>query len=288
MMDRRSPWIHLALTVWTVMLVGLVLVEIGRLPLGLTAVLVPYLTLTAWHWIGHLRQPEPTEPALLSDDTVESPADIQPDEAADSPGSGDCPGNGDASMTTLSRPTEESIAPPTRWGRARRRSRALEPEPSSASWVQVRPGRFVRVDEMAPEHPAEGSGGDTRIEEPHGDTSPDTPGLTPDAGSIPNDADSIVVEPEPGRNHAVGNAPQTGVPGDGEIPERSIAGSLATTTYLIGRPSGDPDDPGSSPPTSVTRPEVDSDDRGEDMFRAERSEMDLGREEPIDLTRPHA
>jgi hypothetical protein len=41
MMDGRSPRIHLSLTIWTLLLIGLVLVEIRHLSPGLTVLLVP-------------------------------------------------------------------------------------------------------------------------------------------------------------------------------------------------------------------------------------------------------
>jgi hypothetical protein len=43
MKDGRSPRIHLSLTIWTLLLIGLVLVEIRHLPPGVTMLLVPYL-----------------------------------------------------------------------------------------------------------------------------------------------------------------------------------------------------------------------------------------------------
>jgi hypothetical protein len=41
MIDGRSPWIPLSLTIWTLLLIGVVLVESRHLPLSLTALLVP-------------------------------------------------------------------------------------------------------------------------------------------------------------------------------------------------------------------------------------------------------
>src|SRR5262245_4050938 len=72
MLDGRSPRIHLALTIWTALLIGLVLVEIRRLPPGLTALLVPYLAVTAWLCLTRLRQREHAEPAMSLDDTAAS------------------------------------------------------------------------------------------------------------------------------------------------------------------------------------------------------------------------
>jgi hypothetical protein len=287
MMDGQSPRIHLSLTVWTLLLIGLVLVEIRLLPPSLTALLVLYLTLMAWHWIGHLRQRDPIEPAMSLDDTAESPSHDEPEEWADSPGSGERSGCDDAPMPTSPRPTEEQITPPSRRMRARRRTRTPQTESSAASWVQVRPGRFVRVDEVPPDHREDETKSDSRPDGPHGDTPSDQPGATPETGSIPADADADVSGSEVGASHAERDTAETGVPTDREIGEEPIAGSLATTTDLIGCPSGDPDDPGSSLATSGTRPEVESDDSGEDMFRAEMPEIHLGRDEPVDLPRRH-
>src|SRR5262249_23378752 len=229
MMDARSPRIHLALTVWTLVLIGLVLVETRRLPPGLTALLVPYLALMARHWIIRLRQPDHAEPVISFDQAPDSPADNEPQERADSAGSRGCSGYDDAPMTTSPRPTDEQVTPPSRSGRVRRRSRAPEPEPLAASWVQVQPGRFVRVKGVAPEHPADESGGDSRIEDPHGDTPPDEPGAIREAGSVPADSEAAVTESEV--NDDDKDAARTGIL---EIREQPIAGSPAPTTYLIG------------------------------------------------------
>src|SRR5262249_44701368 len=168
---------------------------------------------------------------------------------------------------------EGQVTPPSRRTRARRRTRTPEPEPSVASWVQVRPGRFVRVDEMAPGPPADEAHGDSGSDAPHGATSSDEPGVTPKAGSIPADTEAAVSESEPEVDHADRITAETVVPDDREIGEEAILGSLATTTHLIGCPSGDLDDPGSSLATSGTRPEVESDDGGEELFRAEMPEI---------------
>jgi hypothetical protein len=285
MMDGRSPRIHLSLMIWTLLLIGLVLVEIRRLPPGLTALLVPYLTLMEWHWIGHLRQGDFIEPAMSLDFAAESPSHDESEECADSPGSGDRSGGDDAPMPASPRPTEEQVTPPSRRTRSRRRTRAPEPDPSAASWVQVGPGRFVRVDEMEPGPPAAqpdvGSGSDA----PHGATSADEPGVTPEAGSIPADTEAAVALSEPGPDHAGRKTAEIGVPDDREIGEEATLGSLATATYLIVCPAGDPDDPGRSVATSGSRPEVESDEGGEEMSRAEVPELDLAGDEPVDRPR---
>jgi hypothetical protein len=286
MLDARSPRIDLSLTIWTLLLIGLVLVEIRRLPPGLTALLVPYLVLMARQRIGHLRQRDQNEPAMSLDVAAESPSRDEPEGSADSPGSGDRSGHDDAPMPAPPRPMEEQVTPPSRCTRARR-TKAPQVEPLAASWVQVRPGRFVRVDEMAPVPPAAEADGDSRFDEPRGAPSSDESGVTPDAGSIPADTETAVAEPEPEVNDDDKDAAQTGVPEVQEIGEEATSGALATTMFLIGCPSGDPDDPGSSLATSGTRPERESDDRGGDMFRTEMPEMDLGRDEPFDLARRH-
>ena len=190
MMDGRSPRIHLFLTIWTLLLIGLVLVEIRRLPPGLTVLLVPYLALMARHWIGRLRKRDQIEPAMPLDDAAESPSDDEPRRTCrllriwrlfrlrrlPKPAS--------------PRPTEEPATPPSRRGRARR-TRAPQGEPLAASWVQVRPGRFVRIEEMQPEHPPTD---DSRPDDPHGATPSDEPGAPLEAGSTPADADAEVCE----------------------------------------------------------------------------------------------
>src|SRR5262245_41480994 len=155
MMDDRSPRIHLSLTIWTLLLIGSVLVEVRRLPPGLTALLVPYLVLMAWHWMSCLRQRDPGEPAIARDDAAESPSVDESGECADSRGSGDRPGSIDPQQPASPCPPAEQTSPPSRRGRARRRAKALDPEPLAASWIQVRPGRFIRVEEISPQHPAD-------------------------------------------------------------------------------------------------------------------------------------
>ena len=152
MMDDRSPRIHLTLTIWTLLLIGSVLVEARRLPPGLTVLLLPYLVLMAWHWMSRLRRRGSGEPAISRDGAAGSPSDDESDECADSPGSDDCPGSINLPSRHCRPASGAGFAPSSRRGRARRRPKAHEPEPSAASWVQVRPGRFVRVEEISPEH----------------------------------------------------------------------------------------------------------------------------------------
>src|SRR4051794_40193902 len=80
MLDGRSPRIHLSLTIWTLLLIGLVLVKIRHLPPGLTVLLVPYLALMARLWIGRLRKRNQIEPAMPLSDAAGSPSDDEPDE----------------------------------------------------------------------------------------------------------------------------------------------------------------------------------------------------------------
>jgi hypothetical protein len=188
MTDGRSPRIHLSLTIWTLLLIGLVLVEIRRLPPGLMVLLVPYLVLMARHWIGRLRQEGRSEPVMPRHDEAGSPPDDEPDEYAESLGSDGCSSDDDSPQPTLSPPIEEPAPPPSRRNRVRRRPRAPEVEPTAASWMQVQPGRFVRVEEMSPEHPTDESDGDRRTDEPHEITPLDEPGAPPEAVSIPAEA----------------------------------------------------------------------------------------------------
>ncbi len=192
MMDVRSPRLHLALTLWTLLLIGLVPVEIRHLPPGLTVLLVPYLVLMAWHWIGHLRERGPIEPVMPLDDAAGAPTDHEPDERAGSPESADRSDHDDFPTPVSPHPAEEPTASPSRRARARRRSRAPEAELSAASWVQIRPGHFVRVEENSPEHPADESDGDCRPDDAQGATPRNQSGTTLEAGSIPADADADV------------------------------------------------------------------------------------------------
>jgi hypothetical protein len=197
MMDSRSPRIHLSLTIWSLLLIGLVLVEIRHLPPGLTVLLVPYLALMSRHWVGRLRQRGQIEPALPLGDAAESPSDDELEERADSSGSPGRSGYDDSPQPASPHPTEELVTLPSRRGRARR-TKAPQVEPIAASWVQIRPGRFVRVDEVAPEPPAD----DSRPDEPHGATPSDEPGTPLEAGSTSADADAEVSRSEVEANHA--------------------------------------------------------------------------------------
>ena len=187
MANGRSPRIEQFLTIWTLLLIGLVLVEIMRLPPGLTVLLVPYLVLMARHWIGRLRQPGHIEPAMPPDDAAGSPSYVEQDKCAESLGSDGCFGCDDSDQPTSPPPTEEPAPAPSRRVRARRRPKVPEAEPPVASWLQVRPGRFVRVKELQPGEPADESDSDGRADEPHGDTPPDEvemASISPDTGPV--------------------------------------------------------------------------------------------------------
>jgi hypothetical protein len=64
--------------------------------------------------------------------------------------------------------------------------------------VQVQPGRFVRVEEMSPEQPAEESDSDSPPDEPQSDM----PGAPVEADSPAADADAEVLESGVEANHA--------------------------------------------------------------------------------------
>jgi hypothetical protein len=223
MMDGRSPRIHQCLTIWTMLLIGLVLVEIRHLPPVLTVSLVPYLAFMARHWIGCLRKREQVEPAMLIDEAAGSPSDNEPDECAVSPGSDGRSGYDDSSQPASPRPTEELAVPPSRRGRARRRSKAPEAESLAASWVQVGPGRFVRVEERPLEQTADESDGDSRPDDPHGTTPSDELGALLAADSIPADADADVSESEDEVNH-IGQDATEAIAGDLQAPVAIIRG----------------------------------------------------------------
>jgi hypothetical protein len=78
----------------------------------------------------------------------------------------------------------------------------LHVEPYAASWVQVQPGRFVRVEEMPPKHAADESDSESRSDEPHGATPSDEPDAVLEAGLTSAEADAEVSESEVEGNHA--------------------------------------------------------------------------------------
>jgi hypothetical protein len=188
---------------------ALVLVEVRRLPPGLAVLLVPYLALMARHWIGRLRRRATVEPAMPPGDAAESPPGDEPDECADFPGAEDRSGNDDFPMPASILPTEEPTTPPPQRARARQRPKLPEAELLAANWVQVRSGRFIRVEERSPGHPADESGSDSPPDEPHGATAPGEPGEPPEAGPIPAGADADVSgsEIEVEASHAGEDAP---------------------------------------------------------------------------------
>jgi hypothetical protein len=61
-------------------------------------------------------------------------------------------------------------------------------EPPAASWLQVQPGRFVRVEELQPGDPTDESVGDSWPHEPHDSTPLDEPGAPPESVLMPADA----------------------------------------------------------------------------------------------------
>ena len=139
MMDGRSPRIHLSLTIWTLVLIGSVLVEPRHLPPGLTVLLVPYLVLMAWHWMVVSADGTLVEPAICCDDAAGSPSDDESDECADFPGSGDRPGSIDPHSRHRADPPEEPASPPItarpgtaagQGSRARTARRLLGPGPA--------------------------------------------------------------------------------------------------------------------------------------------------------------
>lgn len=76
--------------------------------------------------------------------------------------------------------------------------------------MQVRPGRFVRVEEMQPEHSADESCSDGLIDEPHGALPPDEPGSPLEDGPIPADADAEISESQVRIEVPVANQDTTG------------------------------------------------------------------------------
>jgi hypothetical protein len=194
MMDGRSPRTYPALTLWTLVLIGLVLAEVRHLPPGLTVLLVPYLALMARHWIGRLRKRDHIEPLMPLDNAAERPSDDEPHDRTDSTGSDGRADCDDPAQPVSPGSAEGQATPSTRRGRARRVLRVPEVEPHVASWVQVQPGRFVRVEEVSPGHPADESGSESRPDEPYEAAPLDVPGTPLEAISIPADGDADVPE----------------------------------------------------------------------------------------------
>jgi hypothetical protein len=237
MTDGRPPRTARLLTAWTLLLLGLVLVEIRHLPPFLAALLVPYLALMAWHGVGGLRRratmgkPEPHEGGSpsRSDDRADSeaglPGTAETTETASIPVSDPVPASDDLTMPQ-----------PPRRGRTRRRPSTPEPGPSAASWVQVQPGRFIRVEEAtppeqpddSPQYDLEATQGETLAP---GESSPvaaepeveaEVPQETAQGNGGPEDQEAGSVEPNDEPDHR-SDAAQGGPPGElsrpGQAPE---------------------------------------------------------------------
>src|SRR5262249_6164926 len=127
-------------------------------------------------------------------------------------GSGGRFGYDNSPNPALLRPAEEKLTLPSRQVRTRRRPKTPQAEPLSASWVQVQPGRFLRVEEMAPAQPADETDNDSRPDEPDGAPPSAEPGATLEAGSTPADADAEVSESGVEANHAKEDAADATAP----------------------------------------------------------------------------
>lgn len=151
MTDGRPPRIARFLTAWTLLLLGLVLVEIRYLPPVLATLLVPYLALMAWYWIGGFRRRATSGTTEAREGGFRSPSDDGAGDEANFPEAAELSGT-DSIPGPDSDPPSDGHSVPTspRRGRSRRRPRTPEPGPSAASWVQVQPGRFLRVEEPSP------------------------------------------------------------------------------------------------------------------------------------------
>lgn len=248
MTDGRSPRIHLLLTIWALLLIGLVLVDIRHLPPGLTLLLLPYLALMAWHWIGRLRQRAPIRAEMPLVDADGSSSDDEQRGCADRPGIGDHSGGDDSPIPVAVRPDEEPVTP-LRRSRTRRRPRVPEAEPSAASWVQVGPGRFVRVEEMAPERPVDESDGNGRPDEPRELISHDEVATAPEE-LISTDTCDMVTDPEAGdADRDVPDAIIPEQPGEGSAervlsPDRHAGDARGNHawngSWIVQLPQGDP------------------------------------------------
>jgi hypothetical protein len=201
------------------------------------------------HWVGRLRQRAPIQAVMPLDDADGSSSDDERQGCTDRPGIGDCSGGDDSPIPAPVRPDEEPVTP-SRRSRARRRPRVPEAEPSAASWVQVGPGRFVRVEEMAPERPADESDGNGRPVEPYEGLSHDEVETTPEGDSISADTGTVASEPEtndtdrdatnamipeqPGEGSAQSALPPDGRTGD-------VPGDYAWNgSWIVQLPQGDP------------------------------------------------
>jgi hypothetical protein len=170
MTDGWPPRTARLLTTWTLLLLGLVLVEIRHLPPVLAALLVPYLALMTWHGVSGLRRRAMIGQDDGADSEAGSPGTAETTEMAATP-------------VPDPDPASDDLPLPPRRGRTRRRPRTPETEPSAASWVQVQPGRFVRVEETtSPDQPD--------------DIPPSDPGATQEAVLTPEVLDPEVIEPE--------------------------------------------------------------------------------------------
>jgi hypothetical protein len=182
MTDGWRPRTALILMPWTLLLLGLVLVEIRHLPPVLAALLVPYLALMAWHGAAGLRRRTVIGQMEPHEGGSQSRSDDGADDEADSPVTAGLSGTGAIPVPDPSPPSDGQTLPmPPRRGRARRRPPT--PEPSSASWVQVQPGRFLRVEEPSPPDQPD-------------DSPPPDPEATQGAVLTPEVSDPEAAEPE--------------------------------------------------------------------------------------------
>ncbi len=287
MLNGQSPRIQLSLTIWTLLLIALVLVEIRHVPAGLTVLLVPYLVLMAWHWMRRLRHRDHGEPALSLDDAAESPSDDGPDQRADSPGPAEHSGYNDSPLPASLRPTEEQATLPSRRGRARRRSSTPEGESLAASWVQIRPGQLRpggRDGAGAPGRRPRRRQPDRRAASGYAAR---RAGGDPGGRLDPRGSRSRCLRVRgrgESRRERDSRAPRPGRPEDRCGSDHRVARHRHIPHRLPARRSRMS---GSSPPRSGAGAEVEPDDRRQEMFRAEMPEMDPGRDEPIDLARRH-
>ena len=184
MTDGWPPRTARLLTAWTLLLLGLVLVEIRHLPPVLAALLVPYLALMAWHRAAGLRRRTMIGQMEPHEGGSQSRSDGGADDEVDSPGTAELSGTDAISVPDSDPPSDGLTLPtPPRRGRARRRPRTPEPGPAVASWVQVQPGRFLRVEEPSPPDQPD-------------DSPPPDPEATQGAVLSPEDPDPEAAEPE--------------------------------------------------------------------------------------------
>jgi hypothetical protein len=186
------------LMVWTGSLTVLVLAAVRDLPPVLSVLLLPYLSLVAWHLLAR-GGPRPTRLQPISVDsegvsrTCTSPEVVVCPPTGGSDERVEASGSGEPNPPVMGNPGSPRGNP----GRVRGRRRG-EPSPHAASapvpWIRVGPGRYIRGEspDPTPDRPAEPSAGDgdqpatPEVGRPP-DAVPEESSRVPEAGNAPGD-----------------------------------------------------------------------------------------------------